>query len=903
VTGTNQPLFVIDNQPIDNSTISTNGGDQSTVTQNRAADINPNDIASIEILKGAAASAIYGARAANGVILITTKRGQNGPTRYTLASTETFDKVDRTMPLQQQYGQGSNAVSGKCTTPDCNATSLSFGPLLSGVPTFNHGNEIYRTGLTADNNLSISGGNQRTTFFLSGGLTSQNGVMKGGNNQYDRTSIRLKASQQLIDALTLGGNFSYFDTRGEYVQKGSNTSGLLLGALRTPPDFNNQPYLDPTSGLQRSYRFPNPTTASIRDSRGYDNPFFVLANNGNRSELGRFIGNVSADYVANNWLSFNYTLGADYYDDSRLEALPLTSSSGPNGSVTRFNINYLEIDHNLTATLTRNFNTGIDAKLTLGQNLNSRRYRDVFVFGDQLIAPTPYALQNTVSFTPAETRSLRHIQAYFAQAQVGWQDQLFLTAGLRDDGFSTFGASKRTALYPKVDLAWVFTETMGKTSQTGILSYGKLRAAYGETGREPPVYATISALSATALFGSGFGDQIGPKQSGQGGLVTALSLGNDNLKPERDRESEVGADLGFVDQHADLNFTYYNRRSTAVILSVPINASQTGSSSQLANAATVTNKGAELSFNVRPISNPNSEWAIGVQWAHNQGNVVSLANGVEFVPYNTEGFNGAIGSSTIGSAPGVVRGLNFARCGFGEQIDITGNGTLQDIDALCGPNAKKGALFLVNSGGRGLPVVDPDETVIADPNPRWTGAFNTSYRYGQFEFSTLFDIRHGGQMWDGTRSALYRFGTHKDTRIRSQVGQFGKDWETDVYPDVAGPGAGLPAFTNVNEWQAWFTGPGGAAGDAQAQFVENTSFVKWRELAVSYRIEQPGLVGKMGLSSAVVRIAGRNLHTWTKYRGLDPESTLGGAEFLTQGIDFFNNPLTRSFVIALTLNR
>ena len=369
------------------------------------------------------------------------------------------------------------------------------------------------------------------------------------------------------------------------------------------------------------------------------------------------------------------------------------------------------------------------------------------------------------------------------------------------------------------------------------------------------------------------------------------------------RESEVGADLGFFDQRSDLNFTYYNRRSTAVILSVPINASQTGSSSQLANAATVTNKGAELSFNVRPISNPNSEWAIGVQWAHNQGNVVSLANGVEFIPYNTEGFNGAIGSSTVGFAPGVVRGLNFARCGFGEQIDIAGNGTLQNIDALCGPNAKKGALFLVNAGGRGLPVVDPDETVIADPNPRWTGSFNTSYRYGPFELSTLFDIRHGGQMWDGTRSALYRFGTHKDTQIRSQVGQFGKNWETDVYPDVAGPGAGLPAFSNVKEWQAWFTGPGGAAGDAQAQFVENTSFVKWRELAISYRIEQPGVVGKMGLSSAIVRIAGRNLHTWTKYHGLDPESTLGGAEFLTQGIDFFNSPLTRSFVIALTLNR
>jgi TonB-linked SusC/RagA family outer membrane protein len=903
VTGTNQPLFVVDNQPIDNSTISTNGGDGSTVTQNRAADINPNDIESVQILKGAAASAIYGARAANGVILITTKRGTGGPTRYTLSSTETFDHVDRTMPLQMDYGQGSDGNPGACNTPDCRATSLSFGPLLSsGTPVFNHGTEIYHTGITGDNNLSVTGGSQRTTFFVSGGETAQQGVMKGGNNRYDRTSIRLKASHQLLSALTIGGNFSYIDTRGDYVQKGSNTSGLLLGALRTPPDFNNLPYLTPL-GQHRSYRFPDPTPDSIRASRGYDNPFFVLANNGNRSELGRFIGNVSADWVATNWLSFNYTLGADSYDDSRLESLPLSSSSEPNGAVTRYNINWLEIDHNLTATLTHNFFTDLDTRLTVGQELNSRRYRDVYIFGDQLIAPTPFALQNTISFTPTETRSLRHIAGYFAQLQLGWRDQFFLTPGLRDDGYSTFGSSKRTALYPKIDGAWIFTHTLGNNNDTGLLSYGKLRAAYGETGREPPVYATITALSSTSLFGSGFGDVIGSRQSGQGGLVTGSSLGNNNLRPERDREAEAGADLGFFNQRSDLTFTYYNRRSTDVILSVPVNAAQTGASSQLANAGTVTNKGVELALNMRPYLTTNNEWSVGLQWARNQGRVVSLGPGVQFIPYNNEGFTGSIGSSTVGYAPGVVRGLDFARCGYGEMIDLTGSGTLDNIDALCGPNAKKGALFLQNVNGRGLPVVDPDETVIADPNPKWTGSVNSTLRFGRIELSTLFDIRHGGQMWDGTRSALYRFGTHKDTDIRGQVGTFGKNWETDVYPDVAGPGAGLPAFSNITQWQNWFTGPGGAAGDAQAQFVESTSFVKWRELSLSYRLDQPSIIGRLGLSSALIRIAGRNLHTWTKYRGLDPESTLGGAEFLTQGIDYFNNPLTRSFVIALTLNR
>jgi hypothetical protein len=193
--------------------------------------------------------------------------------------------------------------------------------------------------------------------------------------------------------------------------------------------------------------------------------------------------------------------------------------------------------------------------------------------------------------------------------------------------------------------------------------------------------------------------------------------------------------------------------------------------------------------------------------------------------------------------------------------------------------------------------------VIADPNPKWTGSINSTLRFGKLEFSTLFDFRHGGQMWDGTRAALYRFGTHKDTDIRNQVGTFGQNWETDVYPNVAGPGAGLPAFRSYAEWQNWFVTAGGSAGDAQAQFVENASFVKWRELAVSYRIDQPAIVGRLGLSDALIRLAGRNLHTWTKYRGLDPESNLGGAEFLTQGIDYFNNPLTRSVVVSVTLNR
>src|SRR4051812_47769211 len=313
LTGTNQPLFVVDGQPIDNQTVSTatlavNGGSLGDrqggiATPNRAADINPADVENIEILKGSAASAIYGARAANGVILITTKRGHTGPTRISMSSTVNFDNARLPDFLQHDYAQGSLArtvggvsrpipdAAATCgDTPDCAPTAgrTSWGAQLpAGTPTYNHINELFQTGTTADNNLQVSGGNDRTSFFASAGLTNQVGVVKGPNNKYNRGSFRLKASQEVGSKLTLGGNFNYVDSRGNFVQHGNDVSGLLLGALRTPPAFNNGDYLT-DRGLQRTYRFPNPTSVEAFGCCAYyDNPFFVINSPGNRSELGR----------------------------------------------------------------------------------------------------------------------------------------------------------------------------------------------------------------------------------------------------------------------------------------------------------------------------------------------------------------------------------------------------------------------------------------------------------------------------------------------------------------------------------------------------------------------------------------------------------------------------------------
>ena len=915
LSGTNQPLFVIDGQPIDNQTISTqsisngsgtaSGADASTVAPNRASDINPSDIESVQILKSAAAAAIYGARAANGVVLITTKSGAAGATKWTFSSTETFDHVAMPDVLQHTFIQGLNEVPAVCGGPDCSVARYSWGPAAAaGTPVYDHSEELFDTGITADNNLQVSGGNDRTTFYASGGLMNTNGYLKGPNNKYNRASVRLKGTQQINSQLKISGNLNYVDTRGKFVQKGSNLSGVMLGALRTPPDFNNADTYLP-NGLQRAYRFPNATSiASMQGAVYYDNPFFVLDNPGNRSELGRSIANVNIDWNPLDWLNVSETLGADYYNDWRLESLPLTSGNDAVGNVTRNDINNLEIDHNLIATAKHTFGTNTDLTFTVGQNLNSRRLRQTYAFGEELIAPTPYNIQNTITPFVQEYRALRHIEAYFAQAEISMLDQLVLNLGIRNDGFSTFGSSNPRANYPKASAAWTFSNLLNHRDRTGALSYGKLHIAYGETGKEPPAYSAVTALTNTTFFGlGGYGDLLKPGIAGQGALATSLQQGNPNLKPERNKETELGVDLAFLNSKIDMSATGYNKRGSDIILSAPINSAANGANQQVLNAAEISNKGLELVLNLHPIQTPTTGWDIGVQYGRNKGKVLSL-NGAEFINYNLEGFNGAIGTSAVGYAPGVIQGSDFVRCGRGlTNIGVPGLGVVGDIDSdpnVCG-GAPKGALVL---GDDGLPIADPTQRIIADPNPKYTMSYNTNFKWGNFSASALLDVRKGGSVWNGTRGILDFFGTGKDTYARTQTnGQYGVNYMTKTYPTTAGPGVNFVPFTSPEAWQDWFLADGGGFGTVGAQFVEDGSFTKLREISLTYSFNNPVLKNTTGFSNLDIRVAGRNLHTWTKYSGFDPEVNLGGAEFLTQGLDYFINPPTKSFVLSFSLSR
>jgi TonB-dependent SusC/RagA subfamily outer membrane receptor len=550
-----QPLLVLDGVPVDNSTNynnPTSGSlNSSSAPPNRAIDINPDDIENVEILKGAASGSIYGSRAGQGVILITTKKGRPGATRYSFRSSVSVDEHAQLPALQRKYGLGHAGVAPSCVPGGATNCAVSFGsagswgPLLpAGTPTFNHADEMFQDGYTLDNALTISGGNDRTTFFLSGGYSNDRGIIVGDNNKYRRISVRFNGSHRLFDNLKMAANIAYVDGEGGAVVSRNSTDGLLLGAWRTPPDFNNLPYLDPVTGLHRSYRFPNPGLGSEQTGRRYDNPFFVANQAASTTNLSRVMGGVTTEFTATPWLSFAHTLGLDYSNDERLQGYPWTSSNttiaGVNG-VGGVNAGYIknsEIDHNLTATARFRVSSTWAGSATLGQNLNVQSFNSRQVVGVGLIAPQPFNLTNTAARQlPYDFRTTVRLESYFAQVTADIADQLFLKAGVRNDGASTFGVDRRRAWYPNATAAWTFYR--GAVGEKRFMTYGKLRAAYGQSGTQPAPYLLPSVFVAVNGLDGGWGPAISSGQNGSGGLVTSYNLPTQNLGPERVKEFET----------------------------------------------------------------------------------------------------------------------------------------------------------------------------------------------------------------------------------------------------------------------------------------------------------------------------------------------------------------------------
>lgn len=896
----NQPLFVVDGTPIDNSSFTTEGTTLAgTVTQNRAADINPEDIESIEILKGPAATSIYGSAGANGVILITTRQGQRGVTRFTGKASYSWDDVNKSADLQTQYGRGYDgaAIGEPGTNLGGPTTSVTWGPELpAGTVVYDHSNEIWQTGHQASLDLTLSGGGDRTTYFLSGSYLNHEGPIVG-NNELNKWSMRLKATQWIRDNLSVSGNFAYTNQKGDLIQTGSNTSGLLLAAWRTVPEFNNLPYLDPETGLHRSYRVPEPT--SLTSGRGYDNPFWVANEILNQTNVGRTFGNVRLDWQALDWLNASWIVGADYSNDDRFTLFPKSSSSQPLGRVWRANYRTLDIDNTILLTGEHTFNENISGSASLGWNLRQQDTDWIRTQGDNVIFGSE-ELDFAVDRIPNEFKSSIRNDGYFGELNVDLYNQLFLSARARNEGWSTFGPDADERFwYGSASASWTFTKALN-LDPSHWFSFGKARIGYGSAGRAPNVYSNVAGFT-TSVMGDGWlSNGLQSIYLGNEGVVHEQNLANTAIEPERTNEWEAGLELAFLNSRIAFTGVYYKRKTTDAIVNLPLPPS-TGFGGLPSNAAEFENNGWEFILDLIPVQTDNFSWDVGFQWSTNDSEVLELC-----AARDAEG-NCTLGSESIGlggffsgnnrvvkdlcgisaAEPcpfGIIWGEDFIRFGREDGTVVAGvniDDTYEHTD---------GDLYIAADG---FPVTDPQERVIGDPNPDWLGSMRNTFRiYRNLRVSFLIDRKQGGETWNGTEGALVYFGT-----AASSLKYHGEG--TPHVFEGSGPGAGTEVQLN---WDTWtLNGPGSGFTGPGSQFVEESSYTKLRDLSVTYAFDQPW-VNRIGFNTVEVTLSGRNLKTWTDYTGIDPETNLRGQN-IGRGLDYFNHPQTRSWILTFNFIR
>ncbi|MEO0472927.1 MAG: SusC/RagA family TonB-linked outer membrane protein, partial [Bacteroidota bacterium] len=476
-TGENQPLIVVDGVPIDNETQGSVARDfpfnenlAGVNNSNRAVDINPDDIESVTVLKGPAAAALYGVRAGNGAIVITTKRGTSGSgIKVQLRSSIELTQVNKLPELQTEWAQGNPDANGVptfstfdpgpdntfFTADDVSAgTSASWGPKIADDPSlqsYDNLNDFFQTGITSNTTLALSGGNDQTNFRLSMGYLNQTGIIP--NTDFNRASVRLTSDTRISDQIKVGGTINFINSGGTRAQNGSNLSGVMLTLTRTPASFDlrgsgEEGWLYP-NGNQRQYFFV------------YDNSYFTAYENPATDNVLRVLGNVYASYKPTTWLDVTYRLGTDMYSDQRQQIFAIGSwepDNAPLGEIRENTIRYREVYSDLLVSANYDFSDDLNGSITLGNNLNHRYRQDFFARGRNLSVPGFYNFSNTSDLYSSEVEETIRTAAFFADVNLSYKDFLFLNFTGRNEWASTFSADNNSFFYPSGSVAFAFTE-------------------------------------------------------------------------------------------------------------------------------------------------------------------------------------------------------------------------------------------------------------------------------------------------------------------------------------------------------------------------------------------------------------------------------------------------------------
>ena len=882
--GSNQPLYVVDGIPINNgmsgSSTDLNGG---LDFGNRANDINPEDIQEMTILKGGSGSALYGSRAANGVIIITTKKGAasvNGNAKVEFSHSTTLANVLRLPTFQNEFGQGwydgtlaANLQENGSWGPKFDGKDRIWGHVIDNQQQFkpyvalkDNVKDFFETGLTQNTSVSIGNSNDRSSFYLSYGNVNDDGIMPGNSDSYKRNTISLRGSSKFGEKINVAGSINYIRKDSRFVPTGQEQS-VMDAIWQTPRDIS---LVDLKDYKNKFNNVDNYYTVFAQ------NPYYVLNEHGNRFRDNRLYGNISIDYTILPWMTATYRAGSDISNATLKSFRAITLSTRANfndevGRVSESSFSSTELTSDFLLSMTKKI-TDFDLSVVLGQTLNQRERRDQTTEVIGLSLPGFYNLSNSAA-TPSVTEfnSKRRLAGVYATVDLAWKQMLFVNFSGRNDWSSTLAAKNRSFFYPSGSVSFVFSELMKDNS---ILSFGKIRAGISQTGNDAGPYQVNSIYPQTTLS-DGYRNLNFPLAGPINGFSLGNRLGNEDLKSELTSEKEIGTDVRFFKNRLGVDFTYYDRSTTDLIFNVTLPAS-TGYLTQTRNLGKVTNKGIELMVTVVPVKTKDFEWKLSWNFAKNNNKLVELIPGLDQVDLGA-------GTSSLGyvARPGRPIGL------------------FEGVVAQTTPDGRP----VVNSDG--LPLSSPAREILGDSNYKYTMGGTTSLTWKGLTLFASLDVRQGGLMYSRTSEMLYFTGNAVQTTdndrqpfiVPNSVQNIGTT-DAPEYIENTTPIAGGDGNMNLYYSQTYSAGQFGKLN------LIDKSFVKLRELSLSYNLPMK-LIPNTPISSIDISVIGRNLLLWTPKSNTftDPESTTFGDEAgLGAGYgEYGAMPTTRSYGFSVRL--
>lgn len=912
IAGNNQVLFVVDGIPYNNAvgTTPNQTADRNNAVGgydygNSAADINPDDVAGITVLKGAAASALYGSQGANGVILITTKKANRG-LGITVNSSITAGKYDpKTFPkYQKEYGQGyfpsvkyedptqkflyrdvdgdgnpdlvspvtEDASYGAKFDPNLmvyqwdafDPASPNFKKARPWVAGANDPSAIFRTAVSSNQSVFLDGATDKGFFKMGYTRTDDWGILP--NSRISKNLINVSGSYNISDKLTASANLSFSNVNG----KGRYGTGYDGSGSRNLMTSFRQWWNVGVDVLElKDAYFRNRLNSSWNIKADdlfeqapnfWDNPYWVLYQNYETDVRNRYFGNVSLNYQINSWLSMMGRVALDGYDELIEERRAIGSTNIP--SYSRFNRSFRETNLDLMFNVNKNLGEDLNFKALLGSNI--RRQHTTYIrarTNGGLIVPNIYAISNSLVTpdAPEEFDGKKEVDGVFAGTTLTWKDMVTLDATIRRDQSSTLPEGNNAYYYPSLSLGWVFSKLL---PQASWLSYGKLRTNYAQVGNDAPVYVVHDAYGVVTPFGSR------PQASATGPNYN-YTKNNPNLLPEKTISVEGGLELSFFQNRLGIDLTYYRTRTHDQILPVELSTS-TGYSYKYLNAGSVENKGVELMLTGTPVKTKDFSWTLTFNFSSNRNKVLELHTGAENLKLG-DYQSGITLNAAVGEAYGTIRGNDFIYTNGERTVSATSGRYLRTAHY----NAK-----------------------IGNINPDWLGGINNSFRYRNFTASFLIDIRKGGDIFSLDMGYGLSTGIYAET---AGLNDLGKPSRADL-ADGGGvilPGVNPDGKKNevraLNGYGFW----GNTRMPAKA-FVYDGSYVKLRELMISYSLPQE-LVSKLGVFKGIdLGLAGRNL--WIIHKNLpysDPEDTMGASNL--QGFQSGAYPAVKTVTFNLKL--